>query len=157
MTLHENINMNKKTIFFLPEKPIGHKINPILHYLDIGVSNTSRDADYLMYWNHRAEGQPVPDKVKEGINANCLDTRKSFVEARFREVFGYGSFINPLTYKGKYVIKSETNGVKDGTVVTGKHKYEAGKVYQKFFDTDKVDYRIPVIGGTIPLQINFTL
>jgi hypothetical protein len=75
--------------------------------------------------------------LKPSINADFEDDSKSNVERHFVKVFGYSTFINPETYEGKYVRKSEQNGLHDGVIFTEPQKRKPGYVYQRLIETTK--------------------
>lgn len=67
------------------------------------------------------------------INARCTDIRKSTVDNAHEAALGYSLAIDPLTYDGKIVRKSEKNGAHDGCVLQGPlTSTEPGYVYQRF-------------------------
>lgn len=88
------------------------------------------------------------------INANCNDISKKKLGNCFQEIFNYQLNINPTTYKGLGVEKSDDNGAHDGKLVKlpitkdlvqNKKVYNIhiNNVFEKNFVTD---YRIPFIG-----------
>lgn len=91
------------------------------------------------------------------LNETCIDISKKKVDAVHHDVFGYNTFIDPFTFSGNAVQKSDTNALHDGRLVTCplSHKDE-GSVYQvlldnAFSETHVVDFRVPVIGAAIPV------
>ncbi len=98
---------------------------------------------------------PVPAHVRR-INCACLDVSKSKVAAVFEEVFGYPLSVDPETWHGPAVEKSERNGAHDGHVITCPAPRKAGMVYERLIDNSDngrwiEDYRAPTVGGHIPL------
>lgn len=96
--------------------------------------------------------------VRSLINAKCLDISKSHVERVQKEVFGYSLAVDPLTYQGRLVIKSDTNGVHDGKEVDGPVSgIDPTCVYQALVDnrcpggaSDYVcDLRLPIFSGDV--------
>jgi hypothetical protein len=93
----------------------------------------------------------------EAINGRCIDISKMNVEHVFEEVFGYSLAVDPTSYHGPVVEKSDENATHDGRILTA--PFEAlvpGKVYEILVDNsvnkDQVlDYRACIIGHTIPL------
>ena len=89
------------------------------------------------------------------INGECTDISKSKVASVFEQVFGYALAVEPTTYAGDMVVKSETNGTHDGTIVKGPVSPEDGMVYQRMIDTSDAGYvtdlRCPSAGGKIEL------
>lgn len=51
------------------------------------------------------------------INARCTDIRKSTVDDVHRQTLGYSLAVDPRTYCGKIVRKSEKNGAHDGCIL----------------------------------------
>ena len=90
------------------------------------------------------------------INGRCVDISKSNVGRMFAEVFGYALDIDPRTYRGRIVRKSEVNAVHDGEIVEGPvASPKAGSVYQRLIDntTDDgmvLDLRTGIVGNEIP-------
>lgn len=90
-------------------------------------------------------------------NYDCLDISKTHVAKVFEEVFGYALAVDPLTFEGKMVQKSELNAAHDGQVIEGPIENPLpGCVYQKVIDnrTDHgtvLDLRCPTAKGQVPL------
>lgn len=90
------------------------------------------------------------------LNLDCLDIRKSRVEATFLQVFGYPLGVDPTTHHGPFVKKGDGNALKDGTIVEGPiPAREAGFTYQRLVNGEVEpgvlqDIRVPVLSGTIP-------
>ena len=95
-------------------------------------------------------------KSERVINIDCLDISKKHVDGVFSKVFGYSTIIDPLTFKGKIVEKSDTNGKHDGIILDGPiEEVRNEKIYQKLINNSSsdqfvVDMRVPVFGGNIP-------
>jgi hypothetical protein len=90
------------------------------------------------------------------VNLRCNDISKTRVEEVFREVFGYGTFVDPLTHQGSCVIKSDDNAMHDGALVQcPPSTTRADVVYQRLINNadgdEVVDIRVPIVGGAIPL------
>ena len=111
------------------------------------------DADALMSFEDKTR---VNRALPAGcINGECTDISKSKVASVFEQVFGYALAVDPTTYAGDMVVKSETNGTHDGTIVKGPVSPEDGMVYQRVIDTSDAGYvtdlRCPSAGGKIEL------
>ena len=93
------------------------------------------------------------------INGECLDTSKSHVDAVWAEVSGYSIAVDPLTYAGPMVFKSEYNGAHDGRLVRGPVEKREGWVTQRFIDTrhDGRSHgsRAVIIGSQMPIALDF--
>jgi hypothetical protein len=90
------------------------------------------------------------------INGSCRDISKAHVSRHFSAVFGYSCDVDPLSYSGLCVEKSNLNALHDGRIVTAPAAApRAGAVYQRVINNvvpgDLVeDIRVPVINGTVP-------
>jgi Glutathione synthase/Ribosomal protein S6 modification enzyme (glutaminyl transferase) len=88
------------------------------------------------------------------INARCADVSKSRVAAVFEQVSGRALSLDPETWPGPMVVKSETNGAHDGRVVDGPRPATPGLVHQRLIDTRAPDgmvedLRCPTVDGEI--------
>ena len=89
------------------------------------------------------------------LNGHCTDISKSRVEDIFESVFGYGIKVDPRTYVGKCLKKSDSNATHDGMVIECPKEPERGFVYQKLIDNtddgkEYYDMRVFIVGATIP-------
>ena len=95
-------------------------------------------------------------KSERVINIDCLDISKKHVDRVFSKVFGYSTIIDPLTFNGKIVEKSDANGAHDGIILDGPiEEVRNGRIYQRLIDNSSgdqfvVDMRVPVFGSNIP-------
>jgi hypothetical protein len=146
----------------------GGTIFRIAKALGYEVTNKiSRGAEVAIYWEYatvREEFEALERLASTGkqvINLNHRDISKDVVDEQMLEAFGYCTKIDPLTYKGKAVRKSNTNAVHDGTLVECPCAPEEGYIYQKFIDSsvnpnEVMDLRIPIMGNEIPhLYLNY--
>lgn len=93
------------------------------------------------------------------INRNCKDVSKVNVQRVFKRVFGYDLEVDPTTFSGKMVEKSNENYRHDGRILNGPvdpSTVNPGCVYQRAINTQNeeglfVDLRTPVYNGHIPL------
>lgn len=151
-----------KNALFYPEYPDKRAaICKVLSALGYNITNNpKRKFDIAFYWEDttfRKESQFLQSLSKKCrvINLRCLDISKRKVEAVFHEVFGYGSFVDPTTHRGKCVRKSDLNARHDGLVLDCPiDKPEPGYIYQKLLDQidDQqlvIDYRVAVFGSEI--------
>ncbi len=150
-----------KTILFYPDKPQSfHALYKICNILGYTMTSdpTSHFDSVIAFEDITIR---TPNKILDGlakkrkvINYNCGDITKERVEKIFKEAFGYGMAVNPLTFKGECVRKSDTNALHDGTIIECPAKPEKGYIYQKLvnniYDGKVIDIRIPIIGNTIP-------
>ena len=92
-------------------------------------------------------------------NGHCLDISKSTLDRHHEAVFGYGLNVDPTSYSGPMLEKSEGNAVHDGREIQGPlipAQLRAGKVYQRIIDNRTEnglfeDLRVVVIQGEVPL------
>jgi hypothetical protein len=115
------------------------------------------DAAIAIAWNpstsyHLDSSQlsSVQSRVRV-LNARCTDIRKSTVARHFRAVFGYALEIDPYTYTGTIVRKSEKNGARDETLLQGPlEEIEPGYLYQRFVSyptpTGMAEWRLFIVG-----------
>lgn len=91
------------------------------------------------------------------INLDCQDVSKDYTNEVFKQVFGYSLGINPLTYTGKCVAKSNLNAQHDGKILHCPiSQAKSGVTYQKLVDNEVeenavLDYRVPIFKNEIPL------
>jgi len=87
------------------------------------------------------------------INGRCDDVSKDKVNRVHLDVFGYDMAIDPETYTGAYVRKTNLQGDKSGRVFRSTQKRQSGYVYHKLINNVdgglRVDYRVHVINGEI--------
>jgi len=114
-------------------------------------------AVYWEYATYREEFQLL-ESLKEQcpvLNLYSRDISKVAVDKIHREVFGYNTFVDALSYAGKVVQKNDVNAIHDGQILQGPlAKTEAGFIYQilidNSFSTDLVlDIRVPVVGEAL--------
>lgn len=90
------------------------------------------------------------------INRSFAGNAKTLVGTAFRQSFGYGISVDPTSFSGLAVEKSDRNATHDGVVVRCPIDGTAeGKVYQRLVDnrTDGktvCDMRVPIVGRRIP-------
>ena len=154
------------SILAYPDNPrhIGYPYT-LIHICDkLGyrITNNPKEKHHLcVRWQDATHGKV--DKVLDGlskservINIDCLDISKKHVDRVFSKVFGYSTIIDPLTFKGKFVEKSDANGKHDGIILDGPiEEVRNGKIYQRLIDNTSgtqfvVDMRVPVFGANIP-------
>jgi len=97
-----------------------------------------RDAALAIAWNattsyelDQAQLDSLLSRMRV-LNARCTDVRKSTVGRHFRAIFGYSLEVDPYTYTGPIVKKSENNGAHDGKLLHGPlTEVEPGYLYQR--------------------------
>jgi hypothetical protein len=162
--------IQKKKMLFLPEKPKSlFIIYKILFFLGIRITDdASVRVHAAMNWLNALDGSPflphVPVLVdlfhsESGgcvLNADCRDVSKKQVSAVFEKIFGYALAVNPQTFEGRCVMKSDWNGLHVGTILECPVPVPNPEfVYQKLIDNEVEngiveDIRVPIMKGTIP-------
>lgn len=156
--------LRARTVLFYPEYPVHRtEINKLLHRLGYNVTNNPRlHCEYVFAWQDTTFRQPQPllDELARRhkvLNLGCDDISKEKLDAVFSRVFGYSLAVDPTTYDGHCVRKSNINAQHDGAVVQCPIAApEAGYVYQRLIDNrageDAAgDMRAPIYGDSIPL------
>jgi len=150
-------------LLFLPDHPDReyYSVVAILKHLDYSTTKTpSDDYDAAFLWQDATRVTPpslleIVARSRPVLNLRCTDISKLHVERVFREVFGYGSLVDPTRHHGRCVVKSDENAVGGGSVVDCPVAAPApGCVYQALIDSERdgvqIEYRTPVILGAIP-------
>jgi len=153
-------------ILFYPKHPRTYHCNYSIiqncHILGYKMSKNPKDKFHLiMRWEDQTYGQvdqQLEDlaKTNEVINLKCLDISKRHVDQVFHEVFRYSSLIDPFTFEGECVEKSNLNGKHDGRIVRCPlTEMKEDCVYQKLInnrhdDEFVVDMRVPIFKKIIP-------
>lgn len=152
------------TILCIPHFPSRRSaIYKLCRYMHYNITNKpSRNFDLAIYYDYstyRNEFHHL-DKIakeKKTLNYYSRDISKENVDKNFKEVFGYSTFVDPLTHKGYCVKKSDINAMHDGKVIECPvHDVEDGYVYQIALDNlaengMHEDIRIPIVAGEIPM------
>ena len=120
-------------------------------------------ADAVFVFDDKTEsetGETLDSSLKaKAINHRIDDISKNRVAEVFKSVFDYSVDIDPLTYQGKAVQKSDANATHDGQVVEcplAPDAIKEGSVYQKLIDSTfdgarSEDLRMAYVGGEIPV------
>ncbi len=170
LTTTKKLLTQKKRILFYPDFPYKkvplYQICLLLGY-DV-TNNPQRRFDLAIKWqryttfsnNDRVLSELSTQKNKI-INFNCQDISKEYVNKVFKQVFGYNLGVDPLSYTGKCVAKSNLNAQHDGRIIDCPiAKIESGVVYQKLIDNEVkehavLDYRVPIFKQEIPLVYKY--
>jgi len=125
------------------------------------ISPNIETADHIFIFDdstHSHVGEDLPAHLRaKAVNDRITDISKNNVANIFTDIFGYALKIDPLTYKGQAVKKSDANGTHDGVVINcpiTKEAYQTDQAYQKLIDstyngTQSEDLRIIYILGEI--------
>ena len=122
-----------------------------------------QEADGVFVFDDKTESQTgaaLESSLKaKAINHLIDDISKTHVGKIFKNVFGYSVEIDPLTYRGQAVQKSDINATHDGQVIECPilpETVRAESVYQKLVDSTFTeqgaeDLRMAYVGGEIPV------
>lgn len=148
------------TIGWVPARPKPwYKIWNVTKWMGYRYADDFAACDVLFYFEDKTHGSIAEDVLnsnKKILNGGCTDISKTRVEEVFERCFGYGLAVDPTTYAGKVVQKSEENAKHDGRIIDCPiAKAEAGYSYQRFvencYDGEIVeDIRVPIVGDNIP-------
>jgi hypothetical protein len=126
------------SVWFAPDIPRAwYLIRGACLWAGIAVARNAEEADAIFYFDDVTRGDaPAPDATgKPRFNFACNDVSKSRVASVFEEVFGYALSVDPRTFDGPMVEKSEKNGVHDGCLVERPLTPKPDHVYQRLVDT----------------------
>jgi hypothetical protein len=145
----------------------------ILHRLGIGFRvgvPKKRDPALVFLWEDATFVQPLKTGPRTAewtvVNGECLDISKERVDTIHEQVFGYSLRVDPRTFTGRMVEKSNLNGVHDGREIDGplaapnpKSVYQRvvenlspGEVLRVDVPSEMIcDLRLLVFSGEIPL------
>jgi glutathione synthase/RimK-type ligase-like ATP-grasp enzyme len=110
--------------------------------------------EYLTFREEYHALEKLPSSI-EVVNLYSRDISKVFVDEAFHQVFGYSTIIDPKTYFGKIVQKSDVNAAHDGAILEGPiQDTKEGSIYQVLIDNSYgenlvLDIRVPVVGKTL--------
>lgn len=120
----------------------------------IRVARTPNEADAAFFFDDATASVPPPPGHARAFNFACADIGKGHVARVFATVFGYPLAVDPATWIGDAVEKSEANGTHDGRIVACPRAARPGFVYQRVVDTIDADgfgtdLRTHVVGGRV--------
>lgn len=165
-TTTRKLSKDRKTILFYPDFPyFKATLYQICLFLGYDVTNhPKRRFDVAIKWKRYATFAPndsilsnLAAQNSNVVNINCEDVSKSYIDTIFHTVFGYSITVDPLTYTGKCVVKSNLNAQHDGKIISCPiSKTEPDVVYQKLVETTVedgkvLDMRVPIFKDRIPL------
>jgi hypothetical protein len=156
--------MRLERALFYPDRPGRDTVMyQVCHLLGYRISNDpAAPASFAVAWQDRTfrPANPDLDRLSDRLavlNLRCTDISKGTLEAVHTEVFGYGLAIDPRSYDGLYVRKSNENARHDGQVAAYPvDALEDGVVYQRLVDNRigqrlVQDIRVLVYGDALPL------
>jgi hypothetical protein len=148
----------RPTMAFYPDKPRPwYFIWSVMHWSGTKLVEHVAEADIVMHFDDATESRHAPPVVKPGarlVNFACNDISKSRVAAAFEAASGYNLSVDPMTYTGRMVEKSEANAAHDGRVIEGPlDDALPDKTYQRLIDNEIAgglveDLRCCLVGGT---------
>jgi len=146
----------RPTIAFYPEKPRPwYFIWPVMHASGAKLISDTSIADIVFQFDDSTEANHAPPKTKPGaklVNFGCTDISKSNVAAAFERAAGYSLAVDPRTFPGTMVEKSEKNACHDGRILEGPIEPQPDKTYQVLVDNEIEgglieDLRCSICGG----------
>ncbi|WP_426050405.1 hypothetical protein [Brevundimonas sp. SL161] len=137
-TLARLVRGDRRMIWYAPDRPRPwYLVRGAALWAGIGVARHRADADIEFYFDDVTAGEaPLGG---EALNVRCTDVSKSHVAETFEAVFGYPLRVDPTTYHGPVVEKSEKNGVHDGRIMGSGDALRSDCVYQRLIDTTDAD------------------
>jgi len=157
-------NRDRRSIAFYPHSaPPWYNIWLAMQISDIKIVSDLDAADAVFVFEDetysRAARQLTADQRGRALNDRIEDISKTHVARVFQNVFGYSLAVDPLTYEGLAVCKSDANGTHDGKIVAcpiSRSELEDGAVYQRLIDTASdgarsEDLRTNVVKGALPV------
>lgn len=142
-------------LWFAPDAPRPwYLIWPAVHLSGLRIAARPDAADIAFMFEDATHGRAAAGHDLPVINAACRDVSKSRVAAVFEQVSGRALGLDPQTWSGPMVAKSEANGAHDGRIVQGPCNAEPGRVHQRLIDTVAPDgmvedLRCPTVNGEV--------
>lgn len=143
-------------IAFLPDEPRPwYFIWPVMHAAGAIIEKDISKADVIFHFDdstHCLTEKPEISHTAKFINFGCKDVSKTLVAEAFSKAAGCDLAVDPETYDGMIVEKSEINAAHDGRIIQGPIPRVEGKSYQRLIDNkvegDMVqDLRTTIVNG----------
>lgn len=135
---HRARGHRRPRICFAPDAPRPwYFIWPVLHAAGAIIEKDPAKADVLFHFDdstHSAAVRPKGRDAAKSINFDCVDVSKTMVAEAFERAAGYSLAVDPATYDGPMVEKSEINAAHDGRIIEGPREAIEGKTYQRLID-----------------------
>ena len=157
-------NRDRRSIAFYPHSaPPWYNIWLATQVGDVQIVSDLDKADTVFVFEDetisRVARQLSPEQRARAFNDRAEDISKTHVARVFQKVFGYSLAVDPLTYHGQAVCKSDSNGTHDGKIVEcpiAHSDLEEGAVYQRLIDTAtdgqrSEDLRTNIVKGALPV------
>lgn len=155
---------DRHTIAFYPRNaPPWYNIWLATQVGDLEIVSDVEQADTVFVFEDetisRAGRTLNSDQRSRALNDRIEDISKTHVGRVFENVFGYSLTVDPLTYEGLAVCKSDKNGTHDGKIVqcpVAPQEVDPENVYQRLIDTAtdgerSEDLRTNVVKGALPV------
>lgn len=153
-----------RRVLFYPDLPSKRSvIAKLLRNLGYNITNNPGEKyQAAVYWKKVTVRKAFSQyAMRESINGKllnefCTDISKKFIDTVHCETLGYGLTVNPLTFTGKAVIKSDDNATHDGRIIQCPvDSIQPNYVYQivvnnQVSEQRVQDIRVPFICGDIP-------
>jgi len=135
----------------------------VAQFAGLKITSNPAAADYVFVFEDTTYSDPIKRIPKTStaptINQYVNDISKKHVSDVFASVFGYDLDIDPLTYDGLAVCKSQINGAHDGKVIQcpiEESEILPDRAYQRLVDSSfngktSEDLRIVYAFGDIPV------
>ena len=129
------------------------------HLAGLRFAADIRSADCVFVFDDKTHSDAGKQHVSSpSINAHIADISKTHVADVFEQIFGYSVGVDPMTYDGRAVQKSDTNATHAGQIVNcplNEAELVQGCVYQKLIDStpnglQSEEMRVAYVGGEIP-------
>lgn len=148
-------------VYFTPHVPRPwYLVWAVMAFGKIEITRNKDHADAIFYFDDQTYSEHkhiFSAPLTKHINFDCIDISKSRVAKANETVFNHSLTVNPETYQGKIVRKSEMNAAHDGVILEGPVKREEEFSYQKLIDNTEgkhvVDLRCPTVGGEVQVVI----
>jgi len=154
----------KSRILCFPDLPSQNNVlYKICHLLGVEMTNKPQEVhDLAIFYSQSPQlddhsALHVFANKNDIINWRCRDISKEFVDQVHLEVFSYSLNVDPGSWVGPVVQKSNDNATHDGSILTGPIQSPiATMVYQRLIDNTSsddffvIDYRVPIYKMKIP-------
>lgn len=146
----------RPTIAFHPDKPRPwYFIWPVMHASGSKLISDVAQADIVFQFDDSTHVDSSTPTTKPGarlVNFGCNDISKTCVAESFERAAGYSLKVDPLSYEGPMVEKSEKNACHDGRIIEGPIQPLENKSYQRLIDNEiegglVEDLRCCIVGG----------
>ncbi|RMP70115.1 phytanoyl-CoA dioxygenase family protein [Pseudomonas syringae group genomosp. 3] len=168
--------MKLNEVFFVPRKPgVQHVITHVLAGLGLAIADVHSQTRLGFLGDGTTYAGLTPQEQRQVagrqmLNIDCVDISKRHVDQVFRKVFGYSVEVDPGTFKGLAVRKSNKNYAHDGEVLElPVDRVDEHSVYNILVDNrvggeSVEDLRVYIVGGVIcctlikrrPVKVRFS-